>query len=179
MSPRTPTAPLELSGDKWQEMLEKHADHHHQGNAHFLKWHSAFIVDFHTLLSDLQKHNKPAPAKSAIAPWGAIPQELKEAEFVATRLIDGRTESFIARWRSEWDATEHRLENRIESFKSLDDLASAIIRPHDFLHGAVAKEYFDPNIGDRRTAPWSPHFWRLHGLIERWYRDWLDFQAMT
>lgn len=167
IKPQMPTAPIAIDENNpdWQKMLQKHDDHrHHHPTAHFLKWHSTFIADFVALLDTLPPDKKPDPA--SIEPWKTIPDDLKQAELI----VDDK----IVRWQSLWDTTETQLETKIEGFKDLDALARAIVPPHDFLHGAIGRAYSDPNISSRRTAPWSPYFWRLHRLIERWYQDWLN-----
>ena len=144
ISPRTPTAPLELDGPEWEQMLAEHAAHRHPANAHFLQWHGDFIARFNQL-----------PPPNAISAWPAVPEELK-------RRIG---------WRRSFLQLENDLDSDIGSFDTLDDLARRIQPLHDYLHNAAAIVYGDPNIAHSDTAPWSPHFWRLHGLIERWYQS--------
>ena len=148
---------IRIKDAKWKEMLDDHAGHDHSG-AEFLKWHSKFIAQFASLLESLPKADRPAEA--SIEPWTEIPGDLKSA----------------SGWKSEWDALESRLQGKIESFTSLEELADEINPLHNFLHRAVAEVYGDPNMANTARAPRSTYFWQLHGLVERWYQAWLNAQ---
>ncbi|MDE0534341.1 MAG: tyrosinase family protein [Albidovulum sp.] len=152
--PRQPTAPLPISSSNsdWQGMLEDHSRHPHNGNAHFLVWHHDFILKFSALRNNLPKAQQPNP--NTIAAWPNVPVEI----------------TTTPSWQ-QFAQLESRLDTNIESFGSIEGLANSMIRMHDYLHFATAIAYGDPNVAHTDTAPWSPLFWQLHGLIDRWYTE--------
>lgn len=150
-------AKINISDPEWENLVSDHRKAPHHG-AEFLRWHGEFIVRFHKLLESVPEDERPEPA--SIAPWAAIPEDLKGANG----------------WNQNWDDLEEKLQKDIASFLSLDDLAQEIHPLHDFLHSAVREVYRDPDIYPAENAPRSTYFWQLHGLIERWHQDWRDAQ---
>ncbi|MGJ0505903.1 MAG: hypothetical protein ACR652_01965 [Methylocystis sp.] len=120
----------------------------------FLEFHRQYVEDFRKWY-DAQ----PGADPQALAPWSAIPAELKTP---------------TARWSATVAANERHVVTNTPPFASEDELGMFIEdRLHDrFLHGAAALVYKEPDLNDPMRSPLSTYFYRLHGLIENWRKNW-------
>jgi len=71
-------------------------------------------------------------------------------------------------------AAEARILFRPESFASADELGRFIESSslHGCIHQEMAKLYGEPELNDFDSAPKYTEFYKLHNMIDRWYRNW-------
>jgi len=124
----------------------------------FLAFHRSFIQ---RVLGWYQL--QPGADLAAIAPWTAIPPELKVPR---------------ARWTAVTEDQERRILTNNPSFQDADDLGIFIETGihNNFLHGAASVIYNEPVLNDPHQSPLSTYFYRIHGLVDKWWSDWV---AMT
>jgi hypothetical protein len=93
-----------------------------------------------------------------LSPWFTIPTELK---------TDPATG-----WNSIYSGYEQRIVTFNPRFAGEDDFGTYVEGGihNNYLHGACAIHYNDPNIGSPMTAPViSTWFYKIHGLIDNWW----------
>jgi len=124
----------------------------------FLTFHRAFMQHFHTWYDA-----PPGSNQAAVAPWTAIPPELKTA---------------AAGWNSTWASQETRITTNNPPFATADELGIFIETGihNGFLHNAAATVYNEPLLFSPMTSPESTHFYQLHGLITNWWNHWAGVQ---
>jgi len=128
----------------------------------FLQFHHQFLQKVFNWMS-----TQPADfqAQYDLSPWTTIPMELK---------LDVNTG-----WNSSYQQQEDRITLLTPPFADLNDFGSYIENGihNNYLHGACAVHYNDPNIGSPMTAPViSTWFYKIHGLINIW---WAKYTAHT
>jgi hypothetical protein len=116
----------------------------------FLDFHHQFLIDFH-LWYDVQ----PGADLALVAPWSAIPAELKAGE-----------------WVIDINAFEAQV-NNTGAFATEDALGLYIEPVHNTGHGVMASVYNDGLVGPIMTSPRSSHFYNWHGLIDKWRNQWV------
>lgn len=123
------------------------------GGLEFLQFHHDFVVAFHQWY-DAQ----PGADQQAVAPWPAIPAELKTPG---------------AGWEQAWADAVRRIIGNDPAFSTADELGTFIETGiHDlFLHPAAALVFNEPVL-NTMYSPLSTHFYCLHGLIESWWAQW-------
>ncbi len=92
--------------------------------------------------------------------WHAIPMELK---------LDTATG-----WNTGFASDEQRITTLNPAFSNEDNFGSFIeLGLHNqYLHGACAVHYNDPNIGSPMTDPViSTWFYKIHGLVDFWWAN--------
>ncbi len=120
----------------------------------FLNFHHNFLLKVFTWF------NAQSPAYRSqydLSPWTAIPTELK---------TDPATG-----WNSTYAGYEDRIVTFSPPFIDEDDFGTFIENGihNNYLHGACAVHYNDPNIGSPMTAPViSTWFYKIHGLVDNW-----------
>jgi hypothetical protein len=118
----------------------------------FLQFHRGFVPR-----ALAWYYAQPSPDYDAVAPWYAVPSELKTT-------ANG--------WSGSLAVLEQRILNN--DFTSDDDFGIELEGSiHGWLHGASAQQYGDPNVGNVTTSPLSSYFYKIHGLIDYW---WARFQ---
>ena len=117
----------------------------------FLTFHRNFVAEFHAWYD-----GQPFADPAAVAPWTAIPQELKNNVL----------------WDSQSADEEDRIVNNPSSFASADELGTFIEQGiHGFLHNASRAVYNEPVLATFHS-PLSTYFYRIHGLVDYWWRRW-------
>ena len=80
-------------------------------------------------------------------------------------------------WGPGHAADEVRLSN-MSNFSTLDELGRFLEWGlHGWLHIATARMW-NERVLETYESPRSTYFWQLHGLIDQWRQQWVDFQAM-
>jgi hypothetical protein len=135
----------------------------------FLNFHHQFLQKvfqwFGTQSAEYQSQYDLSPS------WAAIPMELK---------TDPATG-----WDSLFASEEQRITTFLPAFSGENEFGSFIeLGIHNnYLHGACAIHYHDPNIGSPMTAPViSTWFYKIHGLVDRWwaaYRGHFETQQLN
>lgn len=71
-------------------------------------------------------------------------------------------------------AAEARITLQPESFASADELGRFIESSgiHGCIHREAAKLFREPDINDFDTAPHNTVFYNIHGMVDRWWRNW-------
>jgi hypothetical protein len=130
------------------------------GGTEFLVFHRNFVAQvlawYNTTTFVTDPFDKPSQKASLVAPWTAVPGEMRAlAEY--------------ARWTDD----EIRLETGSPNFDNDDDLGFFIeSRIHNlFLHGAAAKAFNDDEILPLHS-PQTSLFYKLHGLVDYWWSKW-------
>lgn len=131
--------------------------------AEFLIFHRDFVRKFHDWY-DGQPFANPA----AVAPWSAIPAELKVPE---------------AGWNQVTMGQEQRILTNNPPFADYDALGIEIEGGihNNFLHSAAAMIYHDELVRSPATSPRSTLFYKIHGLVSHWWllRFPFSFQLKT
>lgn len=125
----------------------------------FLNFHHAFVQKVFVWFKA-----QPAAYQNQhdLSPWFAIPTELK---------MDPATG-----WNSNVASWEQRIITFSPPFYDEDDFGSYVENTihNNYLHGACAVHYNDPNIGSPMTAPViSTWFYKIHGLVDNWKNAYL------
>ena len=123
----------------------------------FLVWHGGFVERFHEWVESLPEDQRP-PA-NIISPWEEIPQMLKMS---------------MLGWRARL-ANEERDLSDMSNFETLDELGQFLEWSlHGFLHNAASGMWRE-QILLSFESPRSTYFWQLHGLIDRWREQWVEY----
>ncbi len=106
----------------------------------FFTFHRDFMAEFHSWYD-----GQPFADPPAVAPWTAIPPELKNPS---------------VGWNSQWADDENRIINNPSSFASADELGIFIEQGihNQFLHGAAAQVYNEPVLATFGTLSSSCHW---------------------
>jgi hypothetical protein len=153
---------------KWHEPLEhprlaplrKNLMGSPGGGTEFLVFHRNFSAQalawFNTTNFTTDPFDKPSKKASLVAPWTAIPAEMKALSEYAS-----------------WKADDVRLESGFPNFESEDDLGFFIeSRIHNaFLHGAASTAFNEPEVFFLHS-PQSTLFYKIHGLVGYWWSKW-------
>lgn len=148
------------------DLLGRHHGWHHGGHGgwpgrnipagnpgsgdEFLTFHRDFVRDFRSWYA-----NRPG---TDIAPWTQLPAALQDDALG---------------WNS-WAPAYQRLMSNDPPFSSSDALGRFIEGGihNNFLHGASATYYGEPQLNDPATSPLSAFFYKLHGLVDHWWQLW-------
>jgi hypothetical protein len=118
----------------------------------FLQFHRDYVNQFHAWYD-----TQPSANQAAVAPWTAIPPEVKNPNFG---------------WNSNLAAQEQRIATNNPPFASADELGQFIENGiHNWIHGATAQAFNEPFIGSLHS-PKSTLFYGIHGLVDRWWQQW-------
>ena len=119
----------------------------------FLQFHRDFVAAFHSWYD-----TQPFADQAAVAPWHAVPAELKVS---------------AAGWTQGWANAEIRLQTNNPLFNNADEVGTFIeLGIHNqFLHGAAAIVYNEPVVGTFHS-PLSTYFYQVHGLVDWWRQHW-------
>src|SRR5712691_6369427 len=120
----------------------------------FFTFHRTFWVHFHAWYD-----TQPGADQAAVAPWTAIPPELK---------------TDAVGWTPVWAAAENRLVSNVPPFQTADELGIFVEQGihNQFLHSAAGLAYNEPLLFSPMTSPQSTHFYQLHGLVSYWWSQW-------
>ena len=150
------------------ELLAEHRNWHHarhQVNTNnpppgygldFLQFHRQYIAKARQWY--LQQGYDPA----LIQPWGLPPEQIRRSPC--------------------YDVTaEQRITMNPRSFASADELGQFIEASglHNCIHQQSALYYNEPPLNDFDIAPGSTVFYQIHGMIDRWYAEWLAASGMS
>lgn len=125
----------------------------------FLTFHRNFIAMFHAWYD-----NQPNADQVAVAPWLAIPNELKA--------LTAPPNTMQVAWSANRAAQEARIVNNNPAFADADDLGIFIETTiHNWIHGATAVAFNEPSVADLHS-PQSTYFYKIHGLVDYWWRQW-------
>lgn len=71
-------------------------------------------------------------------------------------------------------AAETRILLQPKTFATADELGRFIESSeiHSCIHQEAAKLYREPDINDFDTAPHNTIFYNIHGMVDRWWRNW-------
>jgi hypothetical protein len=129
--------------------------------AEFLNWHNGYVERFRQWVASIPAAQRPSDA--SIAPWTTIPTGFKMG---------------MVGWNATLAADEARLQD-MSNFGSLDELGRFLEWSlHGFLHNASA-QMFGESVLLTFASPRSTYFWRLHGFIDHWRQQWLDWEAAS
>ncbi|XID92517.1 hypothetical protein ACF3MZ_29320 [Paenibacillaceae bacterium WGS1546] len=144
-----------------QHLLDEHRNWHHARHnvdiskpppgygLEFLQFHRDFIR------RALDWYEKSGLDPWLVEPWDSVPEEIRRAPCYNR-------------------AAEARIMLRPESFASADELGRFIESSN--LHGCIHEEaavlYAAPELNDFDIAPRDTLFYNIHGMIDRWYRNW-------
>lgn len=118
----------------------------------FLQFHRDYVRRFRQWYD-----NQPFADQTAVEPWAEIPAALK---------------SSAVGWNSSLAAQEQRITNDPGSFETDDQLGTYIeLGIHNWIHGATATAFNEPSVRDLHS-PQSTYFYKIHGLVENWWRQW-------
>ena len=130
------------------------------GGTEFLVFHRNFVAQvltwYFTTPFTAPPFDNPAQKASLVAPWTAIPAELKALPEYAF-----------------WKGDDLRLETGFPGFLTEDDLGFFIeSRIHNlFLHGAAAAVFQEDEVRGFHS-PLSTLFYKIHGLVDYWWSKW-------
>lgn len=115
----------------------------------FLEYHRSFIG------RALQWYMASGMDPRLVTPWLSVPEPVRHS-YCYDR------------------AAEHRVANRPETFRSADELGRFILTSglHSCMHEQSALLFGEPELNDFDLATRYTTFYRLHGLIDQWYRNW-------
>jgi hypothetical protein len=130
------------------------------GGTEFLVFHRNFVAQvlawYTTTTFTTAPFDIPAQKASLVAPWSAVPAEMRALPNYAV-----------------WKDDEIRLDTGSPNFDNDDELGYFIeSRIHNqFLHGAAAVAFNDPEIFPVHS-PQTTLFYKLHGLVDHWWSKW-------
>ncbi|RKP50102.1 hypothetical protein D7Z26_20040 [Cohnella endophytica] len=143
------------------DLLEEHKRWHHARHnvdinnppigygQEFLRFHRDYIS------RALAWYNQSGNDPRLVEPWASVPEAIRRAPCYN-------------------QAAEARVISQPESFATSDELGRFIESSnlHACIHQTSAQLYADPDINDFDVAPHDTVFYNIHGLIDRWYRNW-------
>lgn len=143
------------------ELLEEHSRWHHTQmpspsapipagfGLEFLQFHRGFIR------RALDWYMRAGYNPALVSPWPAVPEPIRRSYCYNL-------------------AAEDRIVRHPETFASADELGRYIEQSgiHGCIHEQAAVWYGEPEINDFDLAPRHTEFYQIHGMIDRWYRDW-------
>lgn len=144
-----------------QTLLDEHMRWHHANHyddpsqlppgygQNFLNFHRQFIHKVYAWYK-----NQPLD-QSLIAPWQGVPEVIRQ-----TACYDPNAEA--------------RVLNNPRSFATADELGLFIegSNLHGCIHQEAARAFNEPALNDFDIAPSTTMFYNIHGMIDRWYRNW-------
>jgi len=144
-----------------QALLEEHKNWHHarhQVNINnppsgygleFLEFHRNFIG------RALAWYNQTSNNPRLVEAWESVPEAIRQATCYDK-------------------ATEARIISQPESFANADELGRFIESSnlHSCIHQEAARIYGEPDINDFDTAPRNTLFYNIHGMVDRWWKNW-------
>jgi hypothetical protein len=119
--------------------------------AEFLIFHRDFMRKFHVWYD-----SQPFADSTAVAPWTAIPAEMRLPEFGWNQVTIGQ---------------ERRIVTNSPAFVDFDELGIFIEGGihNNFLHTAAADVYHDELVRPPAMSPRSTLFYKIHGLVNHWW----------
>lgn len=143
------------------ELLEEHKNWHHSRRnvdidnppggygLDFLQFHRNYIAK----ALDWYRRNGLDPR--LVEPWTTVPEPIRQAA-----CYDRRAEA--------------RIVTQPASFASADELGRFLEASdlHGCIHREAARLYGEPDINDFDEAPRNTVFYNIHGMVDRWYRNW-------
>jgi len=144
-----------------RSLLDEHVNWHHARNhidinnpppgygLDFLQYHRDFIR------RALDWYYRSGLDPRLVEPWDSVPEFIRQAPCYNR-------------------AAEARILFRPESFASADELGRFIESSniHACIHQMAASSYGNPELNDFDLAPQDTVFYNIHGMIDRWYRNW-------
>lgn len=145
-----PWLPWELA----DEHMKWHAHGSHRSGSEFLSFHRDFLARFREWY-DRQSFADPA----LVAPWPTLPPEFNQPHDPAA---------------SGWFSHVRELETNLYKWSSADAFGDAIQNGlHSWLHHIpITTCYRDALITNFHTTAKSRNFYRMHGMIDGWWRRW-------
>lgn len=124
----------------------------------FLQFHRDFVVQFHAWYD-----TQPFADQSLVTPWTTIPAALKDPA--------------VTGWNSTRAAQENRIITNNPPFSSEDALGTYIEGGiHGWIHPATADAFNEPIVANLHS-PQSTYFYQIHGLVDKWWRDYVTAQV--
>jgi hypothetical protein len=118
----------------------------------FLQFHRDFVAQFHTWYD-----GQPGADQNAVAPWTAIPPEVKVS---------------AVGWNMNLAGQEQRITTNNPPFVSADELGQFVENGiHNWIHGATGDAFNEPAVKDLHS-PQSTYFYKIHGLVDLWWQQW-------
>lgn len=144
-----------------QHLLDEHRNWHHTRHSvdisnpplgyglEFLQFHRGFIR------RALAWYERSGLDPWLVEPWDSVPEAIRRAPCYNR-------------------AAEARIMFRPESFSSADEMGRFIESSnlHGCIHEVAATLYAAPELTDFDIAPRDTLFYNIHGMIDRWYRNW-------
>jgi len=123
----------------------------------FLVFHRDFVKEFHAWYD-----GQPFADPAAVAPWSAIPAEMKVTEAGWTDVLASQEQQILTGSFGDADALGQYIEGGIHN---------------SWLHGAAATIFHDELVRSPATSPLSTLFYKIHGLVTNWWRKRFPFSA--
>ncbi|WP_240703090.1 tyrosinase family protein [Cohnella luojiensis] len=143
-----------------QSLLEEHKNWHHARHnmnldpppgygLEFLRYHRDFTA------RALAWYYRNGYDPRLVEAWASVPEPIRQAPCYN-------------------HAAEARILFQPETFASADELGRFIESSniHSCIHQESAKLFGDPAINDFDTAPRNTVFYNIHGMVDRWWRNW-------
>jgi hypothetical protein len=125
----------------------------------FLQFHREFVRLVH-----LWYDSQPFADQALVTPWTAIPTALKGTG---------------TGWTAALAAQESRIVSNNPPFASEDALGTFIESGiHAWIHGGTALAFNEPTVAGFHS-PLSTYFYQIHGLVDKWWRDYVGGQLPT
>ncbi|WP_372662664.1 tyrosinase family protein [Cohnella sp.] len=151
--PRIPNFP--------QYLVEEHKNWHHARHyvdkanppvgygLEFLQYHRNFIT------RALTWYHRNSLDPSLVEAWTSVPEPIRQSPCYN-------------------QAAEARILLQPESFATADELGRFVESSdiHACIHQEAAKLFGESDINDFDTAPHNTVFYNIHGMIDRWWRNW-------
>jgi hypothetical protein len=135
------------------------------GGLEFLTFHHDFMQQVFAWINDpgLGGPGRFSPALD-ISAWTAVPAELKAP---------------AAGWNMMLEMQEQRITSNSPAFSTADEIGTFIeLGIHGWIHGAAATIYGEPVVGGFHS-PQSTYFYKIHGLVDHWWRVWEKKQLVV
>ncbi|WP_051318355.1 hypothetical protein [Cohnella thermotolerans] len=115
----------------------------------FLLFHRSFIR------KALRWYERAGHDLNLVEPWSSVPEPIRQASCYDRR-------------------AEYRVLLQPETFASSDELGRFIEGSglHGCIHQEAAELFEEPELNDFDIAPRSTYFYNIHGMIDRWWRNW-------
>ncbi|WP_080833081.1 hypothetical protein [Cohnella massiliensis] len=143
------------------DLLREHMHWHHRHHIsdpnripigygrEFLEFHRDFIA------RALDWYRRSGYDPRLVEPWTNVPEPIRQS-----RCYD--------------QGAEARLVFRPDTFRSADEFGRFLESSgiHGCIHQEAARLYGEPDLNDFDVAPRNTVFYNIHGMIDRWYRNW-------
>lgn len=115
----------------------------------FLRFHRDFIE------RALAWYRQNGYDPSLVEPWNSVPESIRNSPCYN-------------------QSAEARILFQPDTFATADELGRFIESSniHACIHQQSAQVYGDPQINDFDTAPSNTVFYNIHGMVDRWWRNW-------